>query len=298
VEAPARTAVPSVRVCVPASSANLGPGFDCFAAALGIHLELEVAPAARFELVTDLDVRRDRANLAVAAFERLHSAERLRFELRSQIPLSGGLGSSAAAVVAGLLAAAHLAGGPSPARHELLALATGIEGHPDNAAAALYGGVVICAEPPPEPPHRLEAPAALAALLVVPYRAVRTQRARAVLDQRVPLADAVYNTAHAALLALALQTGDLELLARGLRDRLHQPHRAHLYPRSAELLQDAASLGALGATISGAGPSVLVWVQRDRAEELATELRRRAKGWAAVLAAPFTVQGAQIIGAP
>ena len=278
----------SVTVRVPASSANLGPGFDCFAAALGLFLELEVTQADRFELVSELDVRRDRSNLVVVAFERLLGASGYRFDLRSQIPLSGGLGSSAAAVVAGLLAADRLSGAGAP----LLELATELEGHPDNVAAALLGGVVVCAD---GSPYRLEPPAQLEALLVVPHRAVRTQRARAALPASVQLADAVYNTAHGALLMLALAGGDSELLSRGLSDRLHQPYRAHLYPRSAELLRSAVELGALGATISGAGPTVLVWVTRDASASVAEALTERVAAWAQVLLAPFVAKGAEIV---
>jgi homoserine kinase len=281
----------AVAVRVPASSANLGPGFDCFAAALGLYLELEVTPAERFELITELDVRRDRSNLAVAAFERLCPADGRRFELRSEIPLSGGLGSSAAATVAGLLAAERLVPGALTGRDTLLSLATEIEGHPDNAAAALLGGIVICAD---GDAHRVAPPAGLEALLVVPDRAVRTQRARAVLPASVPLADAVYNTAHGALLMLAVASGDLTLLRQGLRDRLHQPYRSPLYPRSAELLESAPSLGALGATISGAGPTVLVWVERQAAAGVADALRELAADWARVLPAPFVAGGAEV----
>jgi homoserine kinase len=277
----------AVTVRVPASSANLGPGFDCFAAALGLYLELEVSEAERFELLSELDVRRDRSNLVVVAFERLLPAGSHRFVLRSQIPLSGGLGSSAAAVVAGLLAADRLAGGGAP----LLELATELEGHPDNVAAALLGGVVVCAD---GEPHRLEPPAGLGALLVVPHRPVRTHRARAVLPASVPLADAVYNTAHGALLMLGLLTGDPALVARGLGDLLHQPYRAHLYPRSAELVRSAAQLGALGATISGAGPTVLVWVERKAAAHVAAQLRERVGTWAQVLEAAFVSGGAEV----
>ncbi|HEY7968197.1 MAG TPA: homoserine kinase [Solirubrobacteraceae bacterium] len=277
----------AVAVRVPASSANLGPGFDCFAAALGLFLELRVSESERFELVTDLDVRRDRSNVAVTAFGRLRDASGHRFELTSEIPLSGGLGSSAAAVVAGLLAASALSG----AEADILALASEAEGHPDNAAAALLGGIVICAD---GAAHRIDPPSGVEALLVVPHRAVRTARARAVLPASVPLADAVFNTAHGALLMLGLAAGDQDLIARGLRDRLHQPHRSHLYRRSAELLEEARSLGALGATISGAGPTVLVWVPVDATRAVAAALRRRASGWARVLATPFTPRGAQV----
>jgi len=278
----------SVTVRVPASSANLGPGFDCFAAALGLYLELEVSDAERFELVSELDVRRDRSNLTVAAFERLAPAGTRRFEMRSQIPLSGGLGSSAAAIVAGLLAADRLSGGGAP----LLELATELEGHPDNAAAAPLGGVVVCAD---GEPYRIDPPAGLEALLVVPHRAVGTQRARAALPASVPLADAVYNTAHGALLMLGLAAGDPQLVARGLGDLLHQPYRAHLYPRSAELLRSATELGALGATISGAGPTVLVWVERSAAAAVAAALRERVAAWAQVVAAPFVAGGGEVL---
>jgi len=278
----------AVAVRVPASSANLGPGFDCFAAALGLFLELRVTENPRFEIVSSLNVRQDRSNIAVAAFERLHDASGYRFELSSRIPLSGGLGSSAAAVVAGLLAASALSGSTA----DLLALATEAEGHPDNAAAALLGGIVICADGGAD---RIEPPAGVEALLVVPHRAVRTQRARAALPPTVPLGDAVFNTAHGALLILGLAKGDHDLIARGLHDRLHQPHRSHLYRRSAELVEKAASLGALGATISGAGPTVLVWVAADATRSVAAALRRRASGWARVLAVPFTPRGAQLL---
>jgi len=276
-----------VRVRVPASSANLGPGFDCFAAALGLFLELDVSEAEHFELFSELDVPHDRSNLTVAAFERILPASAYRFEVRSQIPLSGGLGSSAAAVLAGLLAADRLSGGGA----EVLKLATELEGHPDNVAAALLGGVVVCAD---SVPHRFDVPGGLEALLVVPREPLATQQARAALPAQVPLSDAVYNTAHGALLMLGLATGELELVARGLGDRLHQPYRAHLYPRSAELVAGATALGALGATISGAGPTVLVWVERAAAAEVARALHERAAAWADVLRVEFVNAGAEV----
>jgi homoserine kinase len=272
---------------VPASSANLGPGFDCFAAALGMFLELEVSEAERFELLSELDVPHDRSNLTVAAFERILPASGYRFEVRSQIPLSGGLGSSAAAVLAGLLAANRLSGGGA----EVLKLATELEGHPDNVAAALLGGVVVCAD---AEPHRFDVPDGLEALLVVPREPVATAQAREALPAQIPLTDAVYNTAHGALLMLGLATGDFELVGRGLGDRLHQPYRAHLYPRSAELVAGATALGALGATISGAGPTVLVWVERAAAAEVARALDERVGAWADVLAVAFVSAGAEV----
>lgn len=275
-------------VRVPASSANLGPGFDVLAAALSLHLEVEVVETGRFAVETELAVARDRRNLVVRAFERLHPADRFTFRLASEVPLSGGLGSSAAAIVAGLLAADHL----FELDADVLALATELEGHPDNVAAALHGGIVICAD---GDAVRFDPPTGLEGLLVVPREAVRTAQARAALPAEVPLADAVHNVAHAALLTLGLARGDWDLVARGLADRLHQPHRAHLYPRSAELVRDAAALGALGATISGAGPTVLVWSHFEQTAAVAERLRERAAGWADVLRAPFESQGADVV---
>src|SRR5207247_1505562 len=135
------------------------------------------------------------------------------------------------------------------------ALAGELEGHPDNAAAAVHGGFVVCAG---GRVARLDPPPGLDALLVVPSEPVRTAEARAVLPASVPLADATFNVGLGALLLLGLSSGDLDLVAVALDDRLHQPYRAHLFPRSAQLLSAAQGLGALGATISGAGPTVLV----------------------------------------
>jgi homoserine kinase len=274
-------------VRVPASSANLGPGFDTFAAALSLHLELEVHETGTFAVHTDLDVARDRTNLVVRAFERLRPADGFEFTISSAIPLSGGLGSSAAAVVAGLLAADHL----FELDADVLALATELEGHPDNVAAALNGGFVVCDGPNV---HRFEPPMGLEAVLVVPGEAVRTEDARAALPERVPLEDAVFNVAHASLLVLGLAGSDWDLIAAGLRDRLHQPHRAHLYPHSAGLVERAVGLGALGATISGAGATVLVWSRYDQTGTLVEALRREAAGWADVMRANFEPQGADV----
>ncbi len=274
-------------VRVPASTANLGPGFDVLAAALSLHLEVEVRETGEFALSTDLDVPRDRSNLVVRAFERLHPADAMHFEVRSAIPLSGGLGSSAAAIVAGLMAADHM----FELDADLLALATELEGHPDNVAAALCGGVVVCRE---TAVARLEAPMGLEAVLVVPHEAVDTHAARAALPDQVALADAVYNLAHAATLTLGLATGDFDLIAAGLGDRLHQPHRAGLYPRSAELMARAGELGALGATISGAGPTVLLWCRYEQTGNVVAAASAMADGWATVMRAPFESRGAEV----
>lgn len=275
---------------VPASSANLGPGFDVLAAALALHLELEVVETDAFAVQTELDVPRDRTNLVVRAFERLHPADGFEFRISSAIPLTGGVGSSAAAIVAGLLAADHL----FELDADVFSLAVELEGHPDNVGAALRGGLVICDG---ERVHHFEPPMGLEAVLVVPSSVpVRTAQARAALPAEVPLADAVFNVAHVAKLVLGLATSDWDLIAGGLRDRLHQPYRAGLYPRSAALLERARSLGALGATISGAGPSVLVWSHYEQTGEVVQRLGREVDGWAKLIRAPFEAQGADVRG--
>ncbi len=274
-------------VRVPASSANLGPGFDAFACALSVHMELEVEETGRFGVETDLRIARDHRNLAVRGFARLADPARFTFRIRSDIPLSGGLGTSAAAYVAGLMAADHV----FELDADLLAHATELEGHPDNVAAALRGGFTICAD---GEVARFDAPAGLEAVLVVPRTAVRTKAARAALPAQVPLADAAFNTAHGALLVLGLATGDLDLVSRGLADRLHQPYRASLYPRSAELMDRARELGALGATISGAGPTVLFWCHYETTAAVVEALRGACEGWARVIRAPFEPMGADV----
>ena len=276
-------------VRVPASSANLGPGFDVLACALGVHMEMEVVETGRFAVVTDLPIARDRRNLAVRGFAALHPVDTLEFRIRSDIPLSGGLGTSAAAIVAGLVAADSM----YELDADLLGHAARLEGHPDNVAAALLGGFVLCAEGSAE---RFDVPEGLEAVLVIPHDPVRTAAARAALPPEVPMADAVFNVAHAGLLLLGLVRGDLELVARGLDDRLHQPHRAHLYPRSAALVAAARHYGALGATISGAGPTVLVWCAEDAARGVQTRLETEAKGWAEVHAVAFEPRGGAVVG--
>jgi len=276
-----------VTVRVPASSANLGPGFDCFAAALDLWLELRVSESDAFAVSSDLPLPTDRSNLVVRAFERIHSSEGLHFEISSEIPLSGGLGSSAAAVVAGLLAAARLA----EVEVDVLRFATGVEGHPDNAAAALRGGIVVVSH---DNPHRLDPPDNIAVVLVVPHEGVITAQARAALPAQVPLADAADNVAHGALLMLGLQSSDPALICRGLRDHLHQPYRAKLYPRSDELRGRARELGALGATISGAGPTVVFWVTGKQQTAVAHHLTELTDGWARVIETSFTPSGASV----
>src|SRR5829696_763389 len=157
-------------VRVPASSANLGPGFDVMGAALDLHMEVDVVETGRFAVHTDLRIARDRRNLCVRAFAALHPPDTFEFTIRSDIPLSGGLGTSAAAIVAGLVAADSI----FELGADLLAHANRLEGHPDNVAAALLGGFVLCADRTAE---RFDVPPGLEAVLVIPHEPVRTAAA-------------------------------------------------------------------------------------------------------------------------
>ncbi len=282
-------------VKVPASSANLGPGYDVLAAALSLHLELEVEECGTFAVeVEDLDVPLDRSNLCVRAFEWLRSADGINFKIRSEIPLAGGLGSSAAAIVAGLLAADHLYElALEPA--DILAHAVEIEGHPDNVAAALHGGFTLCSRDGDlVRATRLAPPQGVEGVVVIPNEQLPTTEAREALPAEVPLTDAVANVAAASELVLGIERSDLTLIGRGLADRLHQPHRAHLYPRSMEIVAEAPRMGAIGATISGAGPTVLVWTYWQSTGDVMAALSERVGDWAEVRRVPFSPIGADV----
>jgi homoserine kinase len=283
-------------VRVPATSANLGPGYDTLAAAVSMHLELEVAEAGEFSFDPGgLRVPTGRENLIVRAFESLHPADGIAFTLRSEIPLSRGLGSSASAIVAGLAAADHLFE-LALTKEEMLARATAIEGHPDNVAAAIYGGFVVCSVNEDGTPFaaRFDPPEGLEGIVVIPPDEVSTRRAREAIPAELPLGDAVANVSAAATLVLGLRSADLDLVGRGLRDRLHQPRRRELYPRSMEIVDAARELGALGATISGAGPTVLVWTTWQDAGGVAAALGERCGDWAEVKRLPFDPLGADV----
>jgi homoserine kinase len=283
-------------VRVPASSANLGPGYDVMAAALDMFLELEVEETGEFSFdPAGLDLPTGRDNLIVRSFESLRSADGIAFRIKQSIPLGRGLGSSAAAIVAGLVAADHLYE-LALSKEELLARGTEIEGHPDNVAAAILGGFVICGRDESGTPRaaRFDPPGGLEGVAVIPAEEVSTERARAAIPAEIPLEDAVANVAAASRLVLGLQTADLDLVAAGLADRIHQPRRRDLYPRSMDLVDEARDLGALGATISGAGPTVLVWTTWQDAGKVAEELESRCQGWAEVRRIPFTPHGADV----
>jgi homoserine kinase len=250
-----------VTVRVPATVANLGAGFDVLAAAVGIHAELTLAPADRPRVVvTGADVPQDGSNLiyrsAAAAAEALGYRGAFSLMATSPIPLRSGLGSSAAAIVGGVVAATRLLGGPTDP-DGLLTLAARIEGHPDNVAAALLGGVVVVARDGVGLRWAKVTPAVpLAVALAVPELEIETARARRILPAQVSREDAVFNLGQVALLVAALAQGRGDLLPRALGDRLHQPYRAALVPGFDDVVAAAREAGAYGAVLSGSGPAV------------------------------------------
>jgi len=270
-----------VAVEVPATSANLGAGYDTLAVALEIVDRVEVEAIARPDLGVVLSVDgegagelpADRSNVFVIALERgLAEARGMtpdgmswRITMTNRIPLSRGLGSSAAATVAGLLAGAAL-GGLTLTPDRALALATELEGHPDNAAAALLGGFTIASHGDAGSPtaFRFDAPRDLRAVLFIPDLRLSTREMRAALPETVPLADAVANLQRVALGVAGLATGSPDFLRQLTVDRLHEPYRAAVYPQLPHLVAAARAAGALGACLSGAGSTVIAFVDSLR----------------------------------
>lgn len=270
----------TIEIEVPASSANLGVGFDCLALALDLHLgvRVEATDGAESSLVVEGEgsdrLSLDPSNRFLAGFSagwRATSSDAepaLGIVMTSEIPLARGLGSSAAATVAGLMAAEALAG-VELGKGELLRLATDIEGHADNAAAALFGGFVIVAD---GRVVRLESPPSLSCVLFVPDRELATGDMRAALPAEVPHADAAHNAGAVALLVAGFASADLALLSAMNDDRLHEPYRALVFPELPALKNAAVDAGALGAALSGAGSSVLALAEPDTAEAVASAL--------------------------
>jgi homoserine kinase len=258
---------------VPASSANLGSGFDCIAAALSLKLRAELhrgeeagillnargegVPAPGADPEENRLIRAFRAGLQ-AAHGSPGGAGSWRLEVASMIPAARGLGSSAAAIVAGLLLGAA-AGRRAPHPDELLALAADLEGHPDNVAAALYGGICLAVSSPRAPItlRRFRPPEGWIPVVFITREESRTEEMRAALPATVSFADAAAQAGRAALLTTAVATGDAGLLRAAMDDQLHQPHRFARLRSSAELVRLAYETGAAGACLSGAGPSIL-----------------------------------------
>ncbi|MFL0377134.1 homoserine kinase [Paenibacillus sp. FSL R5-0623] len=260
-----------VTVKIPASTANLGPGFDTLGMALSLYAWLEMKPAEQttFHLhgnhLTGLPT--DKSNLIYEVAQMVFneagvSVPELEISMYSDIPLTRGLGSSASAIVGALAAANALIGAPlSDAK--LLDMATSLEKHPDNVGASLYGGIITAAWNGQQVDHiRIEPHQDLQALVIVPEFQLSTSKARNVIPEQFGMSDVVHNISRSSLLVAALASGRLDMIQKAMSDRIHQPYRASLVPGMAEILEHAVDHGALGAALSGAGPTVLTLVDR------------------------------------
>lgn len=261
-----------VTVTAPASTSNLGPGFDCLGLALGLRnelvLELHDGPGG---VMVDVEgagadsLPRGEQNMLVHAARQVLPPGlpgRLVFKARNRVPLARGLGSSAAAIVSGLWAGAHLLGTLRRSEDELEQMAVALEGHPDNIAPCVHGGLTASLTVDGRArAHRLGIHPSLSAVVCVPDFELSTKKARGVLPETVYLADAVFNASRALLLTRALESGHVSRLPELMKDRLHQPYRAKLVPGLEDALTAAVEHGAAGAALSGSGPTVFAFVE-------------------------------------
>ena len=254
-----------VTVRVPATTSNMGPGFDCLGMALDIWnvVQVEVGSSG-FEISGEGSdsLPRDRSNLVYKSFclafaQSNQPVPRVSVVCRNEIPLGRGLGSSSAAVVGGLMAGNEICGGDL-SRERIMELASTTEGHPDNVAPALLGGCqIVVREDDRLVTASVPVPGDLRAVLFIPDFAMPTEEARKLLPRKLDRQDAVYNMGRVALLVRAFSTGDMTELAAATGDRLHQPARQKLFPAMKNIFRAALGAGALGVFLSGAGSSVL-----------------------------------------
>jgi len=259
------------RLCVPASSANLGPGFDALGLALDLYLVCTFEKSDVLSIgaggVDSTDIPEDESNLIWQTALQVARSENLelppvKLDILNNIPIGKGLGSSAAALTAGVVMASHLLN-LNWSRRQILNEAALIEGHPDNVSACVLGAVVATSMEPDGQTHavRVELPANYGVAAVVPNFVLSTSKARSVLPETYTRRDAVFNIQHSALLIAALCTGSTESFSAALQDRMHQPYRSALIPGFSEMLE-LREPGLLGCALSGAGPSVLVFYER------------------------------------
>lgn len=256
-----------VKVKVPASTSNLGSGFDTFGLALQLYLTVEIDTIPMALQIFNSgegssEIANDENNLVFKAIEKLfqttgNKLPGLKIKTNNEIPLQRGLGSSAAAIIAGLICASELAG-KNLEKDEILSIAADMEGHPDNAAACLYGGLTIsCLDNSTILTRKVAVDESLNCVLMIPNDTISTKSAREVLPETVSHQDAVFNLQRSALLTEAFMSRNYEILSIAMKDKLHQPFRKHLIPGYDELEKTGYENGALGVCISGSGSTIL-----------------------------------------
>lgn len=270
-----------IRVKIPATSANLGPGFDCLGLALQLHNTITVEPNQPFQICLTGSYRdgipADESNLVWQTmchlWDLLHYPNpSVALTLENHIPPARGLGSSSAAIVGGLVAANTIAGSPYT-KYELLQIANALEGHPDNVTPALYGGVTLSV-PTKDGiiPRVLAQSPNLKALVVIPNTRLNTEKARGILPPHVTRRDAVFNISHVGLLVEAIIREDYSLLREGMCDVLHQNQRAILLPGLLETIDSALKSGAYGAALSGSGPTLIALINESVQKEVSLSM--------------------------
>jgi homoserine kinase len=292
-------------VRAPASSANIGPGFDAIGIALDLWNEADIAPADQTTVTLegpDGPMLVDHENLVLVAMEELAREHQralppLAITLRAHVPVARGLGSSAAAIVIGLIAANEVLGLELSAE-QLYAVALRMEGHGDNVGAAIFGGAILAA-PGVNGVIKLRHERAypLDAVVFIPDETSMTHMARAALPSTIPLPDAAFNVAAASSPSVGLLTGNLEAIAAGMHDRLHEPYRAALFNHLEPIKAAAIAAGAIGGCLSGAGPTVLSLVTPhviDRVVEAMTDMASSLGKPGRVLPLKIVEQGAHI----
>jgi len=272
-----------VCVKVPASTANLGPGFDTLGMALSLYswIGMKESEHTQFHLYGDQmnGLTTDKSNLVYQVAQLVFdeagvSLPEIEISMYSDIPLTRGLGSSASAIIGGMVAANALIGSPL-SKDKLFDMASKLEGHPDNVGASLFGGIITAVWDGIHADHiRIEPHTNLEVLVVIPEFQLSTSDARKVLPDQISREDAVYNISRSSLLVAALSQGRFDLIGRAMSDRLHQPYRASLVPGMSRILEEAPNRGALGVALSGAGPTLLALVDRGnlRKRDLETYL--------------------------
>jgi homoserine kinase len=298
----------AVKVIVPATVANLGPGFDALGVAVQMHLEIEIEPRRdSIDIMIEGEgaesLPADESNLVIRSMNSFFDFVGRRppgyaVRVRNPIPLGSGLGSSAAAVVGGLFAARAITGRTVP-QTEMVQLATELEGHPDNIMPALLGGLVVCYRSEIGGDFRslrLDPSERLVPIIAVPKKGFSTVEARSALPEDVAFSDAQFTASRAALLVAAMTVGSgSEVLAEAMNDRLHEPHRLKLMPETSAVHQELRAAG-LAVALAGAGPSLLVVVPKPeaatRAEQVRRVCRERRAGWR-VFVSEWEPQGAR-----